>query len=584
MFLRYPVFCALKNYNLKMSVFTQKLNPLTGQHDWVIQNENYDYHQEVARSAFADMLHDTERNFKYEAALKLAIDFMHANGKKANVLDIGTGTGLLSMMAVRNEADSVVACEAFKPMSDCALKVIELNGFADKITLIPKRSTEITVGVNCDMECRANILITEVFDTELIGEGALGTFKHAHERLLEKECITIPQSGTVYAQIVESSYLFNWNKVKDVFNDDGELMLKIPDSVYKCAGAAAVHDIQLSQLDLNNIKTIVSRQPVFRFDWSGKTPFVCERSTINTLKAEQGGTAQGVFMWWDLQMDIDHQITISCAPYWHHPDFSGDKSAIQWRDHWMQAVYYFPKNVPVQKDEEVHLISCHDEYSMWFNLKKDLNITDAHYLTPICDCGIHIAYSRMRIGQMNDFSRIKKLLNAMEGNIDGNSVVLALGNGFLASLAAIKMGARKLLVVDNNHISKNIMKNVVVYNEFENVEIYENFEEIPTSPEPNVVLAEPYFINGILPWDNLMFMYLLQTVNVLKRDAKILPKSVAIKCIPVAFKDLHKIRAPLNKCENFDMTPFDKLIEVNDNGSCSAILTFECLKILNIKK
>ena len=35
------------------------------------------------------------------------------------------------------------------------------------------------------MEKRANILVTEVFDTELIGEGALPTFHHSHEHLLE---------------------------------------------------------------------------------------------------------------------------------------------------------------------------------------------------------------------------------------------------------------------------------------------------------------------------------------------------------------------------------------------------------------
>jgi len=36
-----------------------------------------------------------------------------------------------------------------------------------------------------DMEKRANVLVTEVFDTELIGEGALGTFHHAHRCLLQ---------------------------------------------------------------------------------------------------------------------------------------------------------------------------------------------------------------------------------------------------------------------------------------------------------------------------------------------------------------------------------------------------------------
>jgi protein arginine N-methyltransferase 7 len=45
----------------RMSVFTAKINPITGKSEWELQNEDYDYHQEIARSAFADMLHDTER-------------------------------------------------------------------------------------------------------------------------------------------------------------------------------------------------------------------------------------------------------------------------------------------------------------------------------------------------------------------------------------------------------------------------------------------------------------------------------------------------------------------------------------------
>ncbi len=36
-----------------------------------------------------------------------------------------------------------------------------------------------------DMHSKANILVTEVFDTELIGEGGIGTFHHAHKCLLE---------------------------------------------------------------------------------------------------------------------------------------------------------------------------------------------------------------------------------------------------------------------------------------------------------------------------------------------------------------------------------------------------------------
>lgn len=193
------------------------------------ETEYFDYHQEIARSAFADMLHDTERNQKYFQALKKAIDKLHANNVKANVLDIGAGTGLLSMMAVQCNADTVTACEAFLPMADGAERIIEQNGMRDQIRIIKKRSTNIKVGKGKDdLWQRANILVTEVFDTELIGEGAIETFNHAHKHLLEKECIVVPDSATIYIQVVESPLAWAWNTPKLIANLDGEVLLKTP--------------------------------------------------------------------------------------------------------------------------------------------------------------------------------------------------------------------------------------------------------------------------------------------------------------------------------------------------------------------
>lgn len=81
-------------------------------------------------------------------------------------------------------------------MANCAMRIIKENGFEDKIKLIRKRSTKMTVGKDGDMSKRANILVTEVFDTELIGEGALSTFRHAHKVLLE-----VMSSDRVYIYI-----------------------------------------------------------------------------------------------------------------------------------------------------------------------------------------------------------------------------------------------------------------------------------------------------------------------------------------------------------------------------------------------
>lgn len=189
------------------------------------KDEFFDLYQEIARSAFADMLHDHERNDKYYRALKKAIDKMHERNQAAHVLDIGTGTGILSMMAVSCGADSVTACEAFRPMADCAERIIESNGMIDSIQLIKKRSTDL---YESDLPQRANILVAEVFDTELIGEGAIETFNHAHEHLLEKDCIVVPDSATIHIQIVESSLAWAWNMPKLIADLDGDVLVRTP--------------------------------------------------------------------------------------------------------------------------------------------------------------------------------------------------------------------------------------------------------------------------------------------------------------------------------------------------------------------
>lgn len=177
----------------------------------LVKDEAFDYYQEVARSAFADMLHDTERNQKYSLGIREAIQLCHQQGRKANVLDIGTGTGLLAMLASQHGADSVVTIEAFSPVSHIARKIIETNGFKDKIRIINKHSTEIKVGKGEDMEQRANILVAEVLDTELIGEGALKTYNHAHQFLMEKDCLCVPESAAIYIQVVDSPTVVAWN-------------------------------------------------------------------------------------------------------------------------------------------------------------------------------------------------------------------------------------------------------------------------------------------------------------------------------------------------------------------------------------
>jgi type II protein arginine methyltransferase len=63
-----------------------------------------------------------------------------------HVLDIGTGTGLLSMMAAKAGAASVTACELHTLMFTVAQQVVALNKLSDKIKIINKHSHDLLIG------------------------------------------------------------------------------------------------------------------------------------------------------------------------------------------------------------------------------------------------------------------------------------------------------------------------------------------------------------------------------------------------------------------------------------------------------
>ena len=134
------------------------------------------------------------------------------------------------MLASQHGADSVVTIETFSPVSQFARKIIEKNGFKDKIKVINKHSTEVKVGEHEEMKQKANILVAEVFDTELIGEGALKTYNDAHKKLLDDECIAIPHKANVYIQIVKSELASSWYTLKDMKIDEDQV-IKAPDDV-----------------------------------------------------------------------------------------------------------------------------------------------------------------------------------------------------------------------------------------------------------------------------------------------------------------------------------------------------------------
>ncbi|KAF6079116.1 protein arginine methyltransferase 7 [Phyllostomus discolor] len=442
-----------------MKVFCGRANPTTGSVEWLAEDENYDYHQEIARSSYADMLHDKDRNIKYYQGIQAAVNRVKERGQKALVLDIGTGTGLLSMMAVTAGADFCYAIEVFKPMADAAVKIVEKNGFSDKIKVINKHSTEVTVGPDGDMPCRANILVTELFDTELIGEGALPSYEHAHRHLMQGSCEAVPHRATVYAQLVESSRMWSWNKLLPirVQTSLGERVIVPPSELDKCPGAPSVYDIQLNQVPPSDFTVLSDVLPMFSVDFSKQvsSSAACHSRQFEPLAS---GQAQVVLSWWDIEMDPEGKIRCTMAPFWAH----SHPQELQWRDHWMQCVYFLPQEEPVVQGSALCLVAHHDDYCVWYSLERTSSEKNGRVYParPVCDCQAHLLWNRPRFGEINDQDRTDQYVQALKTVLKPDSVCLCVSDGSLLSVLAHYLGAEQVFTVENSAASHRLMNKV----------------------------------------------------------------------------------------------------------------------------
>jgi len=293
------------------------------------------------RSAYRDvvpawhfaMMDDAKRNGAYEAAIRRAVP-----GKR--VLDIGTGAGLLAMMAARAGAAHVTTCEAVGIIAERAREIVERNGLADRITVIAKPSTELVAGR--DIPERAEVLVTETFASGLINEGILPTVEHAHEHLLTPGATIIPAAASVMGYLVGGTTLKGMLFAGEIagfdlsqFNDFAPPTLFANlDSVPHLALSG---DVELMRFDLRE-----ARFPM------GNARLV--------LKAIRDADCIGIAQWIRLDLDAETRYENRPAP------------AAAYNGHWGHVVHRFPKILPVNAKDSVPVIARHDRMRIGFDL------------------------------------------------------------------------------------------------------------------------------------------------------------------------------------------------------------------------
>jgi len=120
------------------------------------------------------MLKDTVRTTSYRNAI---YQNSHLFANKV-VLDVGCGTGILSMFCVKAGAKHVIGVD-MSNIIDQARKIVELNGMGEKITLLKGKMEEVQLPFP-----KVDIIVSEWMGYFLLYESMLDTVLWARDRYL----------------------------------------------------------------------------------------------------------------------------------------------------------------------------------------------------------------------------------------------------------------------------------------------------------------------------------------------------------------------------------------------------------------
>ena len=156
------------------------------QHDYYYGSYSHFYIHE-------EMLKDSVRTRTYQQA----IESNPEDFKDKIVLDIGAGTGILSIFAARAGAKHVYAIENAE-IAIFAEEIIKRNGLSDKITVIKGKMEEVELPVK-----QVDIIISEWMGYFLLYESMFDSVLWARDKYLVKGGKMLPDTAEIYVAAIE---------------------------------------------------------------------------------------------------------------------------------------------------------------------------------------------------------------------------------------------------------------------------------------------------------------------------------------------------------------------------------------------
>jgi protein arginine N-methyltransferase 7 len=281
------------------------------------------------------MMNDNLRNEAYRAALLSAVT------PDSRVFEIGTGSGLISMMAARLGAKEVTTCEAVDVIAAAAQKVVSANGLSDSIKVLAKKSTDVEVGV--DMTDRADILVSEILSSEFLGEAVLPSIEDAKSRLLKPGGSIIPGSGSIMIALFGGEDIGRNVRVDNACGFDLSKFNEITSN-----------KLHILRYDLD-IDMLSDEVDAFTFDFNAQDYFPPDQKILR-IPVTTSGRCFGLAQWNRMQMD-------DAVIFENHPSLKVNESG------WSRVIYLFPEPVNVKPGQTAIISATHDRQTPWFTLE-----------------------------------------------------------------------------------------------------------------------------------------------------------------------------------------------------------------------
>lgn len=242
------------------------------------------------------------------------------------VLDIGCGTGILSMFAAKAGAAHVFAIECSN-IADYALKIIEKNKLSHIITLLKGKAEEVSLPDGFE---KVDIIISEWMGYCLFYESMLDTVLFARDKWLKPNGMMFPDRVSLFITAIEDRQYkdekINW--WDDVYGFD-------MGDIKKTAISEPLVDTVDPKQVVTNAATLIELDlyTINKADLNFSAPF--------TLNVKKDDFIQALVTYFTVEFTKCHKrLGFSTAPEAQYT-------------HWKQTVFYFDKDLTVKRGEEV---------------------------------------------------------------------------------------------------------------------------------------------------------------------------------------------------------------------------------------